>query len=30
MQQRMQRAGRVLAAIMLVGSVLLMVSRFFT
>ncbi|MEV6974331.1 hypothetical protein [Kitasatospora sp. NPDC093806] len=30
MQQRMQRAGRVLAAIVLVGSVLIMVTRFFT
>ncbi|MFD0272607.1 morphogenic membrane protein MmpB [Kitasatospora sp. NPDC127111] len=30
MQERMHRAGRVLAAIVLVGSVLLMVARFFT
>ncbi|CAM5379825.1 putative protein OS=Kitasatospora aureofaciens OX=1894 GN=GCM10010502_66830 PE=4 SV=1 [Kitasatospora aureofaciens] len=29
MQQRMQRAGKVLAAIVLVGSVLIMISRFF-
>ncbi|WP_179852854.1 MULTISPECIES: morphogenic membrane protein MmpB [unclassified Streptomyces] len=30
MQERMQRAGKVLAAIVLVGSVLLMIARAFT
>lgn len=30
MQQRMQRSGKVLAAIVLVGAVLIMVSRYFT
>ncbi|MEU4117630.1 hypothetical protein AB0F71_24420 [Kitasatospora sp. NPDC028055] len=30
MQERMQRAGKVLAAIVLVGAVLIMVSRYFT
>ncbi|MFE6053617.1 morphogenic membrane protein MmpB [Kitasatospora sp. NPDC056446] len=30
MQERMQRAGRVLAVLLLVGSVLIMVSRAFT
>lgn len=30
MQERMQRAGRVLAAIVLVGSVLIMIARLFT
>ncbi|MFJ8626796.1 morphogenic membrane protein MmpB [Kitasatospora sp. NPDC093550] len=30
MQERMQRAGRVLFALVVVGSVLMMVSRYFT
>ncbi|MEU8926795.1 hypothetical protein AB0D10_38730 [Kitasatospora sp. NPDC048545] len=30
MQERMQRAGRVLGALVLVGSVLLMIARMFT
>ncbi len=30
MQERMRRSGRVLAAIVLVGSVLMMLSRWFT
>ncbi|WP_374223156.1 morphogenic membrane protein MmpB [Streptomyces sp. FH025] len=30
MQERMQRAGRVLAALVLVGAVLVMLSRWFT
>ncbi|MFE4515549.1 morphogenic membrane protein MmpB [Kitasatospora sp. NPDC056651] len=30
MQQRMQRAGRVLAALALVGAVLVMIARSFT
>ncbi|MFI6153539.1 morphogenic membrane protein MmpB [Kitasatospora sp. NPDC051170] len=29
MQERMQRSGRVLAAIVLVGSVLILLSRWF-
>lgn len=30
MQERMQRAGKVLAALVLVGAVLMMLSRSFT
>jgi hypothetical protein len=30
MQERMQRAGRVLFALVLVGSALIMVTRYFT
>ncbi|MBD0673498.1 hypothetical protein BU198_41320 [Streptomyces sp. CBMA156] len=30
MQERMQRAGKVLAALVLVGAVLMMISRSFT
>jgi hypothetical protein len=30
MQERMQRAGKVLAALVLVGAVLIMIARSFT